>query len=192
MSDTGPSSNPLDRLDELARRAVDGFLRFVRKGVRFGLWVLLFVTLVCGVGFALGIAALSGSSQTFWLLLGGGFAIVAIGATLLAVIRLWAIRTTSATLVREVRAMIGLDRANEQVVIDTIETSERSSSTTVVISSNQYGQWQQAIRGRTGEFTAVALALAALASFPRLLGLALLITLTFMALSLVFLAAIVI
>jgi hypothetical protein len=78
------------------------------------------------------------------------------------------------------------------VVIDTIETSERSSSTTVVISSNQYGQWQQAIRGRTGEFTAVALALAALASFPRLLGLALLITLTFMALSLVFLAAIVI
>jgi hypothetical protein len=120
MSDTGPSSNPLDRLDELARRAVDGFLRFVRKGVRFGLWVLLFVTLVCGVGFALGIAALSGSSQTFWLLLGGGSAIVAIGATLLAVIRLWAIRTTSATLVREVRAMIGLDRAKEQVVIDTI------------------------------------------------------------------------
>lgn len=192
MSETVGDPARDEQLDSLATRGVDVFVRFTRRGVRFGLWVLAFVVVGCVSGFALGLAALSGTARTIWIVVGGVFLVVGVGSAARAVFRLWVIGRTSEPLVKEVRSLIGADPQAERVVIETVETSERSSSTALAISSGRFGQWQSidGSRRSLGDVTAIALALASLASFPRLVGLALLVTFVFMGLGFVFAIAI--
>jgi hypothetical protein len=180
------------RLDDLAQRGVDAFVRFTRKGVRFGLWFLAFVIIGCVGGFVLGIAALSGTAQTLWIIVGGVFLVIGIGSTARAVFRLWLVGRASAALVGEVRTVIGQDPAAERVVIDTVETSERSDGTALMVSQQQFGQWQTTFTSRAGDVTSIALAIAALLAFPRFIGIGLLVTMSFMALGFLFAIAIIV
>ena len=70
----------MDDLDRLARRAVDTVLTLVRRGMALAGGVLI-LAVVFGIGgFLLGLAALDGGIETVWIVVGGFFAVLAIGS----------------------------------------------------------------------------------------------------------------
>ena len=86
VSDTGT------RPAALAQRAVDTVLLLVRRGTALAGGALMVVTVICLASFALGLAALSGGIRIVWVILGGFFAIVAIGSIVVAIVRLARLR----------------------------------------------------------------------------------------------------
>ena len=53
------------------------------------------VSVICLGGFALGLAALTDQGRVLWLVLGGAFVIVGIGAVVLAITRLWLVKRSA-------------------------------------------------------------------------------------------------
>jgi hypothetical protein len=176
-------------LDSLAQRVVDAFITLVRRGTALAGGTLVVVTLVCLGGFLLGIAALSDGIRTVWIVFGGAAAIVGIGAVVLAIVRLLAIRASVAALVREVRALISGDPKSERVVIDTLESSDGVQDRSAVVMSQQFFSMKNNLGGRAVQFAALSAALRAVTTFPLLMFLATAVTVGFAFLSLFFLLA---
>lgn len=178
-----------DDLDRLARRAVDSVLTLVRKGTALA-GVVLILAVVFGVGgFLLGLAALSGGIETVWTVLGGFFAIVAIGSVATAMLRLRAVRRAADDLVDEVRTLISGDRQSERTVIETVESSDGAQHDGVVVMSRQFASMRSVVGDRVGQFRQLASALSAVTSFPGLVALSVLVTFVFVGLSVIFLIA---
>lgn len=195
MNDGAHHSSPSDDgfgrddLDRLAQRAVDAVMTLVRRGTALAGGVLI-VAVVCGIGgFLLGLAALSDGIEKVWMVLGGLFAIVAIGSVLIAMLRLRSVKTGADTLVTEVRSLIGGDRGSERTVIDTVESTGSSQNDGVVVMSRQFFSMRDAIGGRVDQFKTLASALSAVTSFPGLIALATVISFIFAGLSVIFLLA---
>ncbi|MEM8620233.1 MAG: hypothetical protein AAGF73_10960 [Actinomycetota bacterium] len=183
VSDTGT------RPAALAQRAVDTVLLLVRRGTALAGGALMVVTVVCLSGFALGLAALSGGVRTVWVILGGFFAIVAIGATVLAIVRLLGLRARTNELLLELRELIAGDARTSEVIIETIETSDGVQEQSAVVMSRTFGNMHGHVAGRSQQFQALAAAMRAITTFPLLLLLSTVITIMFGGLALVFLLA---
>ena len=177
-----------NRIQALASRAVDSLLTLVRRGTRLAFGTLAIVVVVCLVGFALGIAALSGGIETVWIIFGGFAAFVAIGSVALAMFRLWAITRLGPALVTEVERLIAGDPGSERVVIETIEASDGVQDQSATVMSRQFFGMSEAA-GTAGQFGALTVALRSVTTFPLLLLLATAITVGFAGLSLLFLLA---
>lgn len=184
MSDDDLSSDR--RLDDLARRAVDSLLLLVRRGTRLAAGTLVVVVVICLGGFALGIAALSGGMETVWIIFGGFGALVAIGAVVMAMFRLYAVARLGTSLVNEVKQLVAGDPRSERVVIDTVEASDGAQGQSAVVMSRQFFSMNDTV-GRAGQFGALAIALRSVTTFPLLMLLATVITVSFAGLSLLFL-----
>ena len=176
-------------IDELAERAVDSVLGLIRRANALAGGVLMFVTLAAVGGFLLGLAALSDGIRTVWILLGGGFAVFAIGLVVVAMWRLRAVRKSASHLVNEVRTLIGANRDNERVVIETVERTDEGTDVSVVELSRGFFDMQSMVTGRREDIRHVASAITAVTSFPGFMALATLIGVVFLGLSLVFLLA---
>lgn len=174
---------------QLAQRAVDTVVALARRGVALAGGVLMFAVLSCVIGFSLGYAALSDGMRTVWIVLGGFFAIVAIGSAVLAIVRLQAVRSTSRELVDEVTSLISGDERAERTVIETIEVADASEQSSAVVVSRQFFTLQDQLGDRTRQFVAVGAALRALTMFPALIALATVISFVFLGLGLLFLIA---
>ncbi len=174
------------RLRQLATRAVDSLLTLVYRGTRLAFGTLMIVVIVCLGGLALGIAALSGGMETVWMIFGGLAALVAIGSVVLAMFRLWMITRLGAALINDVERLIAGDPRSERVVIDTVEASDGVQDQSAMVMSRQFFPMSAAV-GRTGQFTALAVALRSVTTFPLLMLLATVITIGFAGLSLLFL-----
>ncbi len=185
----GDGSFGFDDLDDLARRAVDTVLHLVRRANALAGAVLLFAVIAGVGGFLLGVAALSEGMQTVWIVLGGFFAIVAIGSVLLAMWRLRSVRTGADHLVSEVKSLIGGNSEHERVVIQTVQTNEASSDSGVVELSRGFFDMRSMVSGRVGDVKHLASAITAVTTFPGLVALATLISFVFLGLSLIFLIA---
>ncbi len=173
----------------LAERAVDTFLHLVRRGMALAGGVLIIAAFCCVGGFLLGYAALSDGVRTLWVVLGGFFMIVGIGAVIVAMWRLSRIRRAADSLVDEVTRWITGDQQAERVVIETIETSEEVDGENAVVLSRQFFDMQSSIGPRRAQFTEITTALRSITSFPALIAVATLVSFVFAGLGLLFLIA---
>jgi hypothetical protein len=183
---TDDDTNPDRRIHDLATRAVDSLLTLVHRGTRLAVGALVIVVVVCLGGFALGVAALSDGMETVWIIFGGFAAFVAIGSIVLAMFRLWAITRLGTALVTEVERLIAGDPRSERIVIDTVEASSSVGDQSAVVMSRQFFSMSDTV-GRTGQFSALAIAMKSVTTFPLLLMLATVISVGFVGLSLLFL-----
>ncbi|MEO1056549.1 MAG: hypothetical protein AAFY28_06480 [Actinomycetota bacterium] len=183
VSEAGP------RPAALAQRAVDTVLLLVRRGTALAGGALMVVTLVCLASFALGLAALDGGVRTVWIILGGFFAIVAIGSIVVAMFRLIRLRARSNEMLLELRELISGDTRSSQVIIETIETSDGVQEQSAVVMSRTFDNMQGHIAGRSQQFRALASAMRAITTFPLLLLMSTAITIVFGGLALIFLIA---
>ena len=176
------------RIHELASRAVDSLLTLVHRGTRLAFGTLVIVAVVCLGGFALGLAALSGGIETVWIIFGGFAAFVAIGAVGLAMFRLWAITRLGTALVTDVERLIKGDPQSERVVIETVEASDDVQDQSAVVMSRQFFTMSNTVdaAGTAGQFTALAVALRSVTTFPLLILLAVVITVGFAGLGFLF------
>jgi threonine dehydrogenase-like Zn-dependent dehydrogenase len=173
-------------IDALAQRAVDSFMTLVRRGTALAGGALAIVVVICLSGFLLGVAALSDGIQTVWIVLGGTFAIIGIGAVALAIVRLLRVRNHAVALVSEVHDLIAGDARSERVVIETLESSDDVQDQSAVVMSRQFFAMQDSVGGRTDKFKALSEALKAITSFPMLMLLSVLVTITFAGFALIF------
>jgi len=177
------------RLHDLATRAVDSLLTLVHRGTRLAFGTMLIVIVVCLGCFALGIAALSDGIETVWIIFGGFAAFVAIGAVGVAMFRLWAITRLGTALISDVERLITGDPRSERVVIETIEASDGVQDQSAVVMSRQFFTMSNTV-GTAGQFTALAVALRSVTTFPLLMLLSTVITIGMAGLSLLFLLGI--
>jgi len=178
-----------DDLDRLSRRAVDAVVGLARRANALAGGVLLFVLVAVLVGYALGFAAFNAGWQTAWLVIGGFFGIVAIGAVVLSMWRMRSVRRSADQLVGEVRGLINGNRDNERVVITTIESSEESSDSSAIQLSRSFFDMRTIIGSSVDNAAAVTSAVTAVTSFPLLMGLATLLGAVFLLLRPFFLIA---
>ncbi len=176
------------RLRDLATRAVDSLLTLVHRGTRLAFGTLVIVAIICLLGFALGIAALSDGIETVWIVFGGFAAFVAIGSVALAMFRLWAVTRLGTALVTEVERLIAGDPRSERMVIDTVEASDGVQDQSAMVMSRQFFSMSDTV-GKSGQFGALAVALKSVTTFPLLILLATVITVGFAGISLLFLLA---
>jgi hypothetical protein len=185
MTDSTSDQGP-DRIDRLARRAVQSVMTLVRRGVALAGGLLMITVVICGGGFLLGYAALSDGIEKLWIMLGGFFAVLAIGAAALAVIRLLLVRTRESQLVAELRRLITSDPRSEQVVIETVESNDASQDQGVVVMSREFFTMRDSIGSRIVEYPATQASLSAVTSLPFLVFITLTVSFVFAALSLLF------
>jgi hypothetical protein len=185
MTDSTSDQGP-DRIDRLARRAVQSVMTLVRRGVALAGGLLMITVVICGGGFLLGYAALSDGIEKLWIMLGGFFAVLAIGAAALAVIRLLLVRTRESQLVAELRRLITSDPRSEQVVIETVESNDASQDQGVVVMSREFFTMRDSIGSRIVEYPATQASLSAVTSLPFLVFITLTVSFVFAGLSLLF------
>ncbi len=179
----------LSDLDALAQRAVDSVLRLIRRANALAGGVLMFVTVAAIGGFLLGLAALSGGIRTVWIMLGGFFAVVGIGSVVMAMWRLRTVRKSADHLVTEVRSLLGANRQNERVIIETMQRTDEGTETSVVELSRGFFDMRTMVGDRATDVRHVTSAVAAVTTFPGMMALATLIGVVFLGLSLIFLLA---
>ena len=175
-----------DDLDRLARRAVDSVLHLVRRATALAGGILMFTVVASVGGFLLGLAALSGGMRTLWILLGGFFAIVSIGAITTAMLRLRSVKRNAGALVGEVRALISGDGHTQRTITDTISSTESKSDDGIVDLSREFISIRGVIGNRVGQFRELTSAVTAVTSFPGLVAISTLIAFVFVGLSLIF------
>jgi hypothetical protein len=180
-------------IDELVARAVNGVTTIAGRAAAFSTRILLWTIVVCVGGFLLGIAALSGGIQTVWIVLGIVFGAIAIGSAFVARWRIGAVKRHVPDLADEMRALLDRDREAGQVVIDTFVVDGRTEANPGAGSSLVVGRHMYGVRGDVGtglEGTPyLSAAIRAVTGFPlRMLG-AVLISLVFGFLGVIFLIA---
>ena len=178
-----------DDLDALAQRAVDTVMTLVRRGLALAGGVMMMAVIFAGGGFLLGLAALDGGIEKVWIVLGGSFAVLAVGSVGLAIMRLRSVKKSADTLFTEVRELIGGDRQTQRTVIETVESTDGREGEGVVAISREFFTLKGAVGNRIGHFKSLGLALTAITSFPILIAAATLFTLMFVGLSFIFLIA---
>jgi len=170
----------------LAQRAVDMFLTLVRRGTALAVGTLAVVSFICFGSFLLGVAALSDDNVTAWIVIGGIFVVIGVGAVALAIFRLWLVKRSATELVVEVQQLLVGDRQTERVVIDTIEASEKVQDQSAVVMSRQFFTLRDSIDGKGAQFLALAYALRAMTTFPFLMLVATTVTVVFATLAVIF------
>ncbi len=180
-------------VNALARRAVDMAVTFARRAGRLAVGTALFVLVVALSTYFIGLAALSGSARSAWVLIGAALVIVAVGAPLLAWWRLFTLRRHTNELVDDVRRLIAGNPEAERVVIDTVEAQPAAAASPgggqelMVMGTQQQFYRLRTISVGTTNLRRLPAALYALTSYPILLGISLLMTLVFAALGFIFL-----
>lgn len=184
MTDQQPSN-----YDRLARRAVASVMTLVRRGLALAGGLLMITILVCGVGFVLGYAALSDGMQKLWIMLGGFFAVFAIGAAALAIIRLLTVRMHEKQLVDEIRRLISNDPETERTVVETIEVNDAAQDQGVVVMSREFFTMRDSIGLPLDDSPALKSSLSAVTSLPFLVFITMLVSFVFAGLSAIFVLA---
>jgi hypothetical protein len=175
--------------DELAERLVAFVTTLARGGERWAIRGAVLVTAAALVTYLLGLAALDGSAEQVWAVIGAAIGLAAIGVPLLAAWRLRAVRRRAPELVGDVRTLMGRNRDAERLVIETVESGQPTGDRSMVVYRSQdFGDLQR-IAVSTGDLRVLPDALTAVRSYPGLLVIGVLAILGFGFLSFVFLVA---
>ena len=178
-------------VDVLARRMVGAFEQLARRGMTLAVGLAVMTAIVSLGAFAMGLAALEGSTRSAWLVIGGVMAVVTIGAPLLVAWRLGRIRSSATGLVDDVRTLLTRNPEAERIVIDTVEVEEGqgvTASPAVIGRTTQFSQFQRVVLS-TDNLRTLPMAVRAVTTFPALLGVSVLFTLVFAILGFLFFIA---
>ena len=184
----------MSEIDDLVRRTVDGVTMMSNKAAAFATRLLLGVVIVCVGSFLLGLEALTGGIETVWIVLGIVFGAIAIGCALVARWRVGSVRRHVPELADEVRTLISEGEDTSRTVIDTFtvdndgDADAVSGGSAIVLSRQMYGFKTVAGSGLESSARLTA-AVTALTSFPILVLFAVLISLVFAFLGVIFLIA---
>lgn len=179
-------------LEQLVQRVVGTVAMIAEKATRFARRLVLGVAIVCIGGFLLGIAALDGGVEKVWIVLGIAFAAIAIGGPSVALWRVGSVKRHVPELVNEVRSLITTGRETGQTVIDTFDADDPDrpdeDKSAIMLTRRVYGLRGAVGSGLDGSARLTA-AITALTSFPVLALAAIVITMVFAFLGLIFLIA---
>lgn len=172
-----------DDIDRLVDRALGAVGTFARKGSTLTTGVALVAAFVVGLAYLVGLAAFGGGTRTVWLGVGAVMLLAAVGAPLLASMRLRAIPKQSTELAGELRTLLGKSEDAKRVVIETVAAEDGATGSmpsgrpvpALVFQSQHYTRLRT-ITGATGEFKTLASAFQSLASIPGLMSVGLLLT----------------
>ena len=189
----------MSELDELVRRTVDAVTVIAGKATRFATKLLLGAVIVCVGGFLLGVAALSGGIQQVWIVLGIVFGSIAIGGALLARWRVGSVKRHVPELANEVRSLISDGKDSTRTVIETFAVDAdgdgdgtrdvfEDGGSAIVLSRQMYGFKNLAGSGLESS-ARLSAAVTAITSFPALVLGAVLISMVFGLLGMIFLIA---
>lgn len=178
-----------DDLAALAHRAVDSVMTLVRRGLALAGGVMIMAVSFGVGGFLLGLAALDGSIEKVWVVLGGAFAVLSISSVSLTILRLRSVKKGADTLFAEVLSLISGDSQTQRTVIETVESTDGREGDSVVAISREFFTLQGAVGNRIGQFKSLGVALTAITSFRALIAAATVIMLGFAGLSVLFLIA---
>lgn len=185
--------------DALARSAVGTVIELARRATSVAVAFALFVGVVALVTYALGLAALQGSTRSAWVVIGAVLVVIAVGAPLLAAFRLRRIRAHAGALVNDVRTLLTNNVEAEQIVIETVEVPPTApgpagsrvmpgGTPALVGQSAQFTRLRR-IASSTDNLRALPGTMRTIATFPALLALAALLMLVMLILALVFFLA---
>ena len=154
----------------LAERATAVVTRYVRLGGMLAAGVAVIGLVVAGGALLVGRAALDGSAETVWTVVGVLLVAVAVVPPLLAAMRLRSISRDTTQLVSDFRSLLDAGGEASTVVIETTEASTGGSQAVVTTAMPTMGRLRmQADRvGTTQRLSDVLAALMSLPAAPRL------------------------
>jgi hypothetical protein len=166
-------------LDRLVDAAMGALGSLARRGSTLTTGVALIALVVVGLAYAIGIAALDGSAQSAWVLLGGILLVSAVGAPLLASMRLRAIPKSTTKLATELRGLLGQSDEARQVVIETVAHDEPASDgrpLPAIVYQSQHFTTLRTLAGTSEDFKDLAVVFHRVATLPGLVAIGLLLT----------------
>jgi hypothetical protein len=176
-------------VDPLARRAVALIDVLARRAGSLAIGLAVLVGLFGLVAYGLGLAGLEGNTRSAWVVIGAALVLVAVGAPLLAAWRLHRVRRHSTALLEDMRKLLSRDAEAERVVIETVEVQEDAIGTNSPVVIGQTARFTRLQQFRMDDFRELPSALRAMATFPALMVLAILLLPIFTILSLIFFLA---
>ncbi|MGI9051096.1 MAG: hypothetical protein ACR2HQ_00350 [Ilumatobacteraceae bacterium] len=183
-------------LDALARSAVGAVTELARKASSLAVGFALFIGAVALITYALGLAALQGSTRSAWAVIGAVLVVIAAGAPLLAAWRLRRIRAHAGALVADVRTLLANNTEAEQIVIETVEVqptppgpARRPGGAPALVGQTAQFTRLRRIAGSASNLRELPSTMRAITTFPALLAVAALLMLVMLVLALVFLLA---
>ncbi len=114
------------QLDIYTTRAVSQVTALARRAARFAAVIAIWVIVVCVGSFLLGLAALD-DRENVWIVIGGFFAVVAVGAALLGWWRVRAVKRHVPELAGEVRSLLAQGR-QATALIDTFQVTDEDGT----------------------------------------------------------------
>ena len=188
----------MSEIDDMVQRVVHGVTTISGKAARFSTRLFLIALIICGGGFLLGVAALSGGIRTVWIVLGIFFGAIAIGGALLARWRVGSVKRHVPELADEVRTLVSEGRETGRTVIETFVVDGEgegsggdggfASGSALVVGRQMYG-FRGAVGSGLESSARLTSAITALTSFPGLILGAIAITIVFAFLGFIFLIA---
>lgn len=183
-------------IDQIVRRTVDSVTAMATRAGRFATRILLLVVVICVGGFLLGVAALDGGIQTVWIVLGIVFGALAIGWAFVARWRVGSVRRHAPELADEVRSLVSDGKAAGRTVVETFvvdddvdpESGTPADGSAIVMSRQMYG-FRGALGSGLESSARLTAAVTALTTFPLLVLGAVVISIVFAFLGLIFLIA---
>lgn len=187
----------MSELDQLVQRTVGMVTMIAGKAARFSTKLLLGALIVCGGGFLLGLAALSGGIRQVWIVLGIVFGSIAVGGALLARWRVGSVKRHVPELADEVRTLISEGTGSTRTVIETFAVDADGDGTrdvfedrgsAIVMSRHMYG-FKGLVGSGLENSARLTAAVTAITSFPGLVLGTILISMVFGFLGFIFLIA---
>ncbi len=178
-------------IDGRVTRTISTLTLIADRVTRFSGKLLLGVAVVSIGSFLLGLAALEGGIRNVWIVLGGAFGVIAVGAALVARWRIGGVRRQVPAIASEVRTLLTEGRRDAVEVIEQFHTpagGERDS--VIVVSRSMSGLRGVARHGLAGSEHLLK-AVTAITTFPGLAAMAVLISVVFALLVPIFLLALV-
>jgi hypothetical protein len=178
-------------IDGRVTRTISTLTLIADRVTRFSGKLLLGVAVVSIGSFLLGLAALEGGIRNVWIVLGGAFGVIAVGAALVARWRIGGVRRQVPAIASEVRTLLTEGRRDAVEVIEQFHApagGERDS--VIVVSRSMSGLRGVARHGLAGSEHLLK-AVTAITTFPGLAAMAVLISVVFALLVPIFLLALV-
>jgi len=179
MDGASSSAGDVDRLVDVAVGAV---ARLARRGSVLTTGVALVAAVIVGGAYLIGIAAFTGGDRTIWLVAGGLLLAAAVGAPLLASVRLRGIPRRATALSSELRALLGRSEEAKRVVVETFDRESTADSgptgrqvPAIVVQGQQFSRLRT-IAGSSGELATLIATLRRLATLPGLVAIGIALT----------------
>lgn len=167
---------------------VDGAIRalgtLARRGSALTTGVAIIAAVVCGLTYLLGLAAFDGGARSTWIVLGALLLVGAVGAPLLASVRLRSLPRRSSQLAGELRTLLQRDDDAKRVVVETVSWEDddvvrpgpAGRPMPAVVWQSQHYTTMRRIVGSSDDVKNLAAAFQRIASLPWLVTVGLMLT----------------